>query len=170
MLLGKWVGSRKHHHSPGQVGMLHHPATPPPPLPFSSPMSLSLVGFWVLRKSAAPETASHQCLSSPAMTMRAASPTWHAPRGWWPAYTGKWRSPSLLTLKTPTVMMMSPSLPTCLRWRPPTQWYKVSPSLITILPTPSDAAKARGRCELPSLGGLPSTPQLAVLAHSKLSL
>lgn len=29
---------------------------------------------------------------------------------------------------------------------------------------------ARGRCELPSLGGLPSTPQLAVLAHSKLSL
>ena len=33
-----------------------------------------------------------------------------------------------------------------------------------------DAAKARGRCELPSLGGLPSTPQLAVWAHSKLTL
>lgn len=61
------------------------------------------------------DCVSNQCFCPPAMTMRAAWPMWHAPRGWWPVCTGKWRNPSPLTLRIPTVMMTSPSLPTCLQ-------------------------------------------------------
>lgn len=96
--------------------------------PLYLPVSLALVWFWVVGKPSVPVTVlPNQCFCPPAMTTKAAWPMWHAPRGWWPVCTGKWRSPSPLTLRTPTVMMMSLSLPICLQWRPPTQWYKVSP-------------------------------------------
>lgn len=94
---------------------------------------------------------------------------WHAPRGWWPVCTGKWRSPSPLTLRTPTVTTMSLLLPTCLQWRPPTQWCKVSPHTHTPPPplksTPRPRAQPSLRSELPSPRGLShpwSIPQLAV--------
>lgn len=120
-------------------------------------------------KAFSPSNCVLSSVLSPAMIMRAAWPMWHAPREWWPVCTGKWRNPSPSTLRTPTVMMTSLLLPTCLQWRLPTQWYKVSPLHPTTphqySPPDPESSQAQ-KCELPSPRGLSETYnfiQLAIL-------
>ena len=65
---------------------------------------------------------------------------------------------------------MSLSLPTCLLWRPPTQWYKVSPTPHTPHPQTQPRPEVGVSYQAWEDFQRPPTSQLAVLVHSKLTL